>query len=176
MTLKYHEQKSELSLAEIEFNIHEYTKLIKFGPGDIFNTEHKKFTDQWLGEYNKHSNEFKLFKTELGTDNTSEFCIKGKLFSKPDHTWVRYSVNIHYSALLALAGLNLFVVSVIVVTQKKGWFDSPLVIILTFIAMNVFYGFSKLKDFRETEDAFKKLITEKPWREEDEEGDDEEDI
>lgn len=168
MLVKHYDHNSELSIEDIELNISVFVKQVKFGPGDVYNSEHKKFTDPWMGKYNKKTNEFKLFKTVIGSENTSDFCVKGKLFKKAGYTHVRYSLHIHYMLLIGFAGLNVLPLAVVSLLQGKGVAVSYLLAIPGCILVSALYLRSKLKDLRETDNAFRELITKKIAFEEEE--------
>ena len=159
MIIKYFDETIKAPTAVIRDRIVDNSRLVKFGPLDFFNTKYENFTEPWMGEFDAQLNEFKLFKTIQGTDETSEFYIKGRLLDKFETTSIRYSVNVHYMFLVGLLGLNVFGYSVFYLLQTKGLISISWIWIPTNLIFSGTYIGYKLKDYLKTISSFKDLIS-----------------
>ena len=104
----YYEAQVNASVEAIRARFQQSMYHVKFGPFDLHKAKINAFSKPWMGEYNAALDEFKLFRTERGTKNTSDFSIKGQLLRKSNHTDLRYSIRPHYMLFFGFIGINIF--------------------------------------------------------------------
>lgn len=158
MTIKHAEEIVKEPITTIRERIAGQLHYVKFGPFDFYDSENRNFSKPWMGEFDTRTDEFKLFKTKQGTDQTSEFYLKGKLLAKVDYTTIRYAVKVHYMMIVGILGLNFFIYAISFLINAKGYLDIFWIWITACFIISILYILVKRRNYCNTLAAFNELL------------------
>jgi len=153
------------------------TKIVKFGPLNVFNTNHQDFYTKWIGEVDARQKRFKLFRV-TSKKNTSDMSVNGEYQMRINKPMIVVKYKVHFTALLGLFGILTFSYAVWYLLRVKGIDLGTLGLLAILFSVGIIYSVSTMRDLRKCEQEIERVIYKivKPQNEpENEEGDDEED-
>ena len=159
--------------------IRKETRLVKFGPLNVFNTEHKDFRTQWIGEIDNKKKKFKLFRVTDRT-HTSDLAVHGELITRINKPMIQVKYKVHFTAFLGLFGLLVFGYAIWFLLREKGVPVNEIILIAFLLITGAIYSISTIRDLNKSEqliqDTIYKIIkTEIEEADDDEDEEDEED-
>jgi hypothetical protein len=157
MTIKTNEFWIDEPFALISQKIKIDTRLVKFGPFNSFTKAFELYPRTWLGEVNHKKQSFKLFRTK-GSDNTSDLSIVGKYTIRGAKPVIVVRHKIHFTVLLGMVGLLIFVIAAFFLLQKKGVIVHPALQAVALMSVIGFYAYTIARDLRDDEREIKKTL------------------
>jgi hypothetical protein len=147
MTIKTNEYWIDEPFDLITKKIKLSTRLVKFGLFNSFPKSFAMYQRPWIGEINEKKMSFKMFRTK-GSENTSDLSVVGKYAIRGSRPVIVVKHKIHFTGVLGMFGLFVFVIAVLFLLQKKGIVLPLAVQVIVLTSVIVYYAYTILKDLR----------------------------